>query len=211
MHAGLTAIGAAFVFLTGAANAATTFQVDYDGSSVSVNNTGGFGTASIQAELALTPGYTFDLETGETETIPFILWSSPGLFGVSQAEVEATLAFEEPAELGDTTAGGSASAFSFLGYIVAGSLYWDGSVPKTVTLSNGSIYTIGFQEGSALLVGTNVVTNAWVYANKVVSTPSVSEAPVPAALPLFFSALGGLGLLGWRAKRKPKWSPNSGR
>jgi hypothetical protein len=29
-----------------------------------------------------------------------------------------------------------------------------------------------------------------------------AETPLPAALPLFASGLGGLGLLGWRRKRK---------
>ena len=29
-----------------------------------------------------------------------------------------------------------------------------------------------------------------------------SETPLPAALPLFVSGIGGLGLLGWRRKRK---------
>jgi len=30
----------------------------------------------------------------------------------------------------------------------------------------------------------------------------LSETPVPAALPLFVTGLGGLGLLGWRKRRK---------
>jgi hypothetical protein len=30
------------------------------------------------------------------------------------------------------------------------------------------------------------------------------ETPLPAALPLFATGLGGLGLLGWRRKRKAK-------
>lgn len=33
-------------------------------------------------------------------------------------------------------------------------------------------------------------------------TASVNATPLPAALPLFASGLGGLGLLGWRRKRK---------
>jgi hypothetical protein len=31
---------------------------------------------------------------------------------------------------------------------------------------------------------------------------SISEVPIPAALPLFATGLGALGLLGWRRKRK---------
>jgi hypothetical protein len=37
-------------------------------------------------------------------------------------------------------------------------------------------------------------------------TPAASATPLPAALPLFASGLGGLGLLGWRRKRKPRGS-----
>jgi hypothetical protein len=33
-------------------------------------------------------------------------------------------------------------------------------------------------------------------------TWTVSQTPIPAALPLFATGLGGLGLLGWRRKRK---------
>jgi hypothetical protein len=36
----------------------------------------------------------------------------------------------------------------------------------------------------------------------LVETESLGAAPLPAALPLFASGLGGLGLLGWRRKRK---------
>jgi hypothetical protein len=33
-------------------------------------------------------------------------------------------------------------------------------------------------------------------------TIDVTATPLPAALPLFATGLGGLGLLGWRRKRK---------
>jgi len=33
-------------------------------------------------------------------------------------------------------------------------------------------------------------------------TPLDAEVPIPATLPLFATALGALGLLGWRRKRK---------
>ena len=35
-----------------------------------------------------------------------------------------------------------------------------------------------------------------------VSVSAVSATPLPAALPLFATGLGALGLLGWRRKRK---------
>jgi hypothetical protein len=38
--------------------------------------------------------------------------------------------------------------------------------------------------------------------SSVTVTPVVSATPLPAALPLFATGLGALGLLGWRRKRK---------
>jgi hypothetical protein len=35
-----------------------------------------------------------------------------------------------------------------------------------------------------------------------ITTSSVVTTPLPAALPLFATGLGALGLLGWRRKRK---------
>jgi hypothetical protein len=34
------------------------------------------------------------------------------------------------------------------------------------------------------------------------ATPETGATPLPAALPLFATGIGGLGLLGWRRKRK---------
>jgi hypothetical protein len=49
---------------------------------------------------------------------------------------------------------------------------------------------------------TGVTTRVQLYYTPGTWTISNSVAPLPAALPLFASGLGGLGLLGWRRKRK---------
>jgi hypothetical protein len=46
-----------------------------------------------------------------------------------------------------------------------------------------------------------LVLDAWI-ANYYFLTGTVVETPLPAALPLFATGLGALGLLGWRRKRK---------
>jgi hypothetical protein len=52
----------------------------------------------------------------------------------------------------------------------------------------------------------NVVTasadNALSVTSNTVFTTVEAPTPLPAALPLFAAGLGGLGLLGWRRKRK---------
>jgi hypothetical protein len=66
----------------------------------------------------------------------------------------------------------------------------------------------GFVVGNSPI--TNCSTDLWCFG---INTPnashgvgqwsySLSATPLPAALPLFASGLGALGLLGWRRKRK---------
>ena len=55
----------------------------------------------------------------------------------------------------------------------------------------GEIYVVNNDVGS----GEQPITN-------LIGTAEVSTTPLPAALPLFATGLGALGLLGWRRKRK---------
>jgi hypothetical protein len=52
--------------------------------------------------------------------------------------------------------------------------------------------------------GPGVFSEAFPGANtvEIASVASTSTTPLPAALPLFATGIGGLGLLGWRRKRK---------
>jgi hypothetical protein len=56
-------------------------------------------------------------------------------------------------------------------------------------------YTYG--SGTSLSGSTDLTVNAIVSADTAIGT-----TPLPAALPLFASGLGALGMLGWRRKRK---------
>jgi hypothetical protein len=50
--------------------------------------------------------------------------------------------------------------------------------------------------------GNNPSGVFWAINDQLSTNLSVTQTPLPAALPLFASGLGGLGLLGWRRKRK---------
>jgi hypothetical protein len=66
--------------------------------------------------------------------------------------------------------------------------------PVTAALLNpGSNTYFTFDEGSNLFTG--------FYGS--INSISVSQTPLPAALPLYATGLGALALLGWRKKRKP--------
>ena len=57
-----------------------------------------------------------------------------------------------------------------------------------------------------MIVWTNInLAGGWMFESALLfinSDSQLSETPLPAALPLFATGLGALGLLGWRSKRK---------
>lgn len=56
------------------------------------------------------------------------------------------------------------------------------------------------------LAGSNTVILSYDFTTSSAFTSSSSATPLPATLPLFATGLGGLGLFGWRRKRKPRAS-----
>jgi len=78
---------------------------------------------------------------------------------------------------------------TFPSYVLDPSSVLPGGIP-TITISGNTLeidfHGLTFQPGSQL----------------VLDFGPVSQTPLPAALPLFASGLGALGLLGWRRKRK---------
>jgi hypothetical protein len=61
-------------------------------------------------------------------------------------------------------------------------------------LETAPLFSIG-----TFLVPTDFNTNTNIHA--VLTVAAVAMTPIPGALPLFASALGGLGFVGWRRKR----------
>ncbi len=97
--------------------------------------------------------------------------------------------------------------------------YYDGSVQaydaitQSLTTIVGDVYNVSFllDDNGGLTTFSRLSTNGdttdtggngidlLVYAGNGVP---VAATPLPAALPMFLSGLGGLGLFGWRRKRK---------
>ena len=90
--------------------------------------------------------------------------------------------------------------------MVQGSFAGGGTVTQFLTLTSTwtTFALVGFTnltnvDFSAVYMGDNV--------NTIVPDPgfdniNVAETPLPAALPLFATGLGALGLFGWRRKRR---------
>jgi uncharacterized protein YndB with AHSA1/START domain len=68
-------------------------------------------------------------------------------------------------------------------------------------LSCTTVFPTACISASIAETGASQTVNAGL-ADLIVSFASDVEVPLPAALPLFASGLGALGLLGWRRKRK---------
>lgn len=201
---GLAALAAATIGIaafTVTPAAAVTFQVDTGASSVSVNP-----GAPVSAALALPSSFSI-LSAGDTATLDFITWTPTAFFAIGTPfSVTASLVISDPPLAGGsstTTGNGHGSVLTLFGVLVAGSLAWDSGVPSSLTLDDGSKITINFEGGKALILNNSITTHAFVTLDVAgAEAPAPGETPLPAALPLFVSGLGALGLCGWRRKRK---------
>jgi hypothetical protein len=80
------------------------------------------------------------------------------------------------------------------------------------SIENGYIFTLLFDTGQTPpslvgysggpITGESVVRTGGAGTVYGDLTGSITPTPLPAALPLFATGIGGLGLLGWRRKRK---------
>lgn len=192
--------------------AAITFQIDPATTSVSLSNQTGGGIpcffSSCQVQAAIAPGLPtapFNVDVGTPYALDFIRWTATGTTGLSSRhfDVTASLGFLAPSGAGTTTGGGSGFGFLLFGVILDGSLTWASGVPNTITLADGSVIEIDFQGGKSIILNNSITTQAYITVESLgpEGGPAVAT-PLPAALPLFVSGLGALGLFGWRRKRK---------
>jgi hypothetical protein len=170
---------------------ATTFTVD----AIANSSTGGTGLNTIN----LTAGQGFTVTAN-----PLDLWSAGNLPRWSNAngliqDLFAT-GTDESGESPGTQIGAAFVLYTqgtltapygaLVGQIDSGAFFLIGTSFSGVAATSGTLKLFFWDENN----GEN--------ANSIVADVTAAETPVPAALPLFATGLGALGLLGWRRKRK---------
>jgi len=99
--------------------------------------------------------------------------------------------------LADTTSGEPVFFSSVLDFLVVPTGYISDAAlgTSTSTYSNATLTSLGVTPGIYV----------WTWgpgANQSFTLDIINPIPIPAALPLFATGLGVLGLLGWRRKKK---------
>lgn len=140
-------------------------------------------------------GTAFSLNPGQTQTLAFfdITAETNNPFGaIGVYGVDATLAFADPG--GSASSVGGGGFINLAGSISLGALVWD-QHEFTIGFGNGGQYTVMFDQGIDLILGTATT----VYANVRLDA---SPVPLPASALLLLAGVGGLGAMRFR-KKKP--------
>jgi hypothetical protein len=143
------------------------------------------GVEVIESFSAQTPTYQFDIDF--TAGTPLYLDMA---FGAAPGQ-QYDLQFLPPANgsLGDVP-----SSLSYTG-------------PQSVSLELEPTMNAGYMQGVLQMdvTLTNIASDplgGFEISNSPITLDIPAATPIPAALPLFATGLGGLGLFGWRRKRK---------
>ena len=153
-----------------------------------------FGCDVTIEQNPLLEGSMFSLGVGESKTLAFFditadtnnPFFAGGLFGV-----DATLAFATPGGAASSIGGGG--FLSAFGSITLGALVWDEN-EFTLNFGNGGIYSIVFDQGVDLILGTAKTIYAEV-------TLEAAPVPLPASAVLLLAGVGGLGAVRMRKKK----------
>jgi hypothetical protein len=174
----------ACVALVGPAEA-TTYNIDISETfytitgTITTNNTSPIASADIT-------GYNLTVANGGTT-----------LFGLTYADASPSTPFIVGSDLTTTS---TQVFFNFGDSSAPGSAYFESAGPYSIGFYNefsSSPLTTGEIE-----IGTPGNADILLYPTGNLALGSVTATPLPAALPLFGTALGMMGLLGWCRKRK---------
>lgn len=182
---------------TGAAHAAT---VDFEvgaGSEATATRTSCVivCTANISADASGAIGTSFSLAEGETsDWFNFFRVDVTSRYNLGGGgyDVEATLAFSDPG--GAVNGSGDGRFYTAFGVISVGTLTWDNPF-QTVSLANGTEYTVELEDGFAIVAGTSANVRARV-------TLDVAPVPLPASALLLMAGVGGLGIMSYRRRKQ---------
>ena len=169
------------------------FDVDASQSSVEITNVSTWpnGWTSISAILDTgLDSEIFSLNDGESYTFDFFQITVDGL-GTGTADIEATLAFEQPSG-SEITGNGSGWWGTIYGVISAGYLGWV-DMPQAITLANGDYFDVDFEDVAVVGFGNSTTVSATVTAH---------AAPVPEPTTILLSGIGLLGMGFYLRKRK---------
>jgi hypothetical protein len=170
------------------------------------------GSAQPASADLITVDFTVD---GPFSCVGFGSCTPTGPFGMSMtADIQGSFVV-------DTTKSG-ADAYQSVSYST-GSISWDaadlqgngqnfisfsGDTVTAFTMDFGNENFVSFDHAGNICAATCASANNQNTFQEVQSLSVIIDSqavtPLPAALPLFATGLGGLGLLGWRRKRKPQ-------
>ena len=178
------------------AGSASAIPIDFDiasDSSVTLSNVSTLGWTSISADIvADLDDVSFFLGDGASYTFDFFTIEVEG-FGLGEADVEATLAFDEPLGF-EVTGSGSGGWFTIFGIISGGYLTW-ADMPQTFTLTNGDYFDVDFEDVLIAGLGNTTTVSAAVTAH---------AAPVPEPSTVMLVGTGLLGIIAFGRKRFDK-------
>lgn len=166
------------------------FNIDGPGSTVSINQNDILFDTDLIATI--NPGLDsldFILNDNESKTFSFFDLTASGL-GVGEAEVNATLAFDEPESAPSTSFSGDGLWFTINGFFSGGLLEWDG--PQTVYLDNGSSFSVALSNIVALGFGDTAHVFATITNTSTGNTDPAAPVPEPATLLLLGTGLMGI-------------------
>lgn len=171
------------------------------------------------AALSLTSNKTLNLETGTYHFTSFSIGTGSTInldvaSGAINIFIDGVLSINSNTHLIPSIAGDASDIYwesngdvtIGTGTVIYGTIFASGVavLGQDQTLNSNSVFTGQYLATGGISTGTGTTFNLAVN-NRFISTENViGETPIPAALPLFATGLGMVGLLGWRRKRKAR-------